>query len=370
MLKQLTRFIFAATLICYSANTFSQKNFNVIAYFSGKADQVESIEANKLTHIIFSFCHLKGNRLAVDSKEDSITISKLVGLKKNNPQLKVMLSLGGWSGCGPCSDVFNTSQGREDFSQSVLALNQYFKTDGIDLDWEYPSIEGYPGHTFRKEDKENFTSLVKSLRKNLGANYEISFAAGGFKKYLEESVDWDLVTPLIDRINVMSYDLVNGYSTVTGHHTPLYSDKQQPESVDFGVQWLINHRVPKNKIVIGAAFYARVWQDVPNINHGLYQSGKFMAGIDYKKFDSEFSTEKGFAYFWDEKTQAPYYYNSGKKLFATFDDKKSIFLKTKYVSDLGLQGIMFWEFTLDSKTDGLLDVIHNFKKKKSELNKK
>lgn len=341
---------------------FAQPNsMKVIGYYSGSTQEVDNIDAGKLTHVIFSFCHLKGSRLTVDSKNDSVTITKLVALKKLNPPLKIMLSLGGWGGCGSCSDIFASAKGREEFAESTLALNKTYKTDGIDLDWEYPTIEGYPKHTYRKEDKENFSELVKALRKKLGVGYEISFAAGGFKKYLDESVDWKIVMPLVDRVNLMSYDLVNGYSTVTGHHTPLFSDIQTTESTDFGVQYLLNHGVPKNKIVIGGAFYARVWENVPNVNRGLYQPGKFKTGIDFKKYEEEFSKENGFDYFWDEKTKAPYFYNKEKNLFATGDDKKSIGLKTKYVRDQGLQGIMFWELKSDTPKDGLLAEIDKVK---------
>ncbi len=357
------KFIQAIILWVFALNVAAQsKSILVIGYFSGNAQQVESIQAERLTHIIFSFCHLKGNQLQVGSKGDSLTIKKLVDLKKRNPQLKVMLSLGGWGGCAPCSDIFSSAHDREEFASSTLALNRYFQTDGIDLDWEYPAIEGFPNHAFKREDNENFSALIKTLREKLGNSYEISFAAGGFQKYLEESVDWKVVTPLVDRINLMSYDLVNGYATVTGHHTPLYSDKQQPESTAHGVQYLIGHGVPANKIVIGGAFYARMWENVSDANHGLYQPGKFKAGINYKNFGQELSPENGFSYFWDEKTQAPYFYNKDKRLFATGDDKKSIQLKTKYVIDHHLQGIMFWELTLDSPSDGLLSVIDKVKK--------
>lgn len=357
--------IVTAFLLLLFNVSFAQPNsMKVIGYFLGGAQEVDNVEAKKLTHIIYSFCHLKGNKLAVDSKNDSITISKLVALKKINPQLKVMLSLGGWGGCAPCSDVFNSPEGREEFAESTLSLNKLHHTDGIDLDWEYPTIEGYPKHTYRKEDRENFSELVKILRAKMGTGYEISFAAGGFKKFLDESVDWKVVMPLVDRVNLMSYDLVNGYSTTTGHHTPIYSDAQTTESTDFGVQYLINHGVPKNKIVIGGAFYARVWENVPNVNNGLYQSGKFKAGIDFKRYEKEFSKENGFEYFWDDKTKAPYFYNKEKGLFATGDDKKSIAAKTNYVKNLGLQGIMFWELTSDTPKDGLLAEIDKVKSQK------
>jgi chitinase len=242
-------------------------------------------------------------------------------------------------------------------------VNKYFKTDGIDLDWEYPAIEGFPTHPYKKEDKENFSALIKVLREKMGSDYEISFAAGGFKKYLDESVDWKVVMPLVDRVNLMTYDLVGGYSTVTGHHTPLFSNEQTTESTDFAVQYLHKLGVPRNKIVIGAAFYARVWENVANINHGLYQTGKFKTGINFKDFATEFSKKNGFESFWDDKCQAPYFYNKEKKLFATGDDRKSIALKTKYAKDQQLQGIMFWEIIGDDEREGLLSVIDREKGK-------
>ena len=148
-------------------------------------------------------------------------------LKKSlNPELKVMLSLGGWGGCATCSDVFSTSTGRQEFAQSVKEVTTYFGTDGIDLDWEYPSIAGFPGHTFRPEDKENFTALLKEIRAVNGEDFEISFAAGGFTEYIQSAVDWTEVVKYTDFINIMTYDLVHGFSKVSGHHTPLYSTPQ------------------------------------------------------------------------------------------------------------------------------------------------
>lgn len=336
----------------------NKHDFNIIAYYSGGPTQVDSLPAEKLTHIIFSFCHLKGNQLAVDNKNDTLTITKLVGLKKRNARLKIILSLGGWGGCAPCSDVFSTDKGIKEFSQSVLALSQYFKSDGLDLDWEYPAIEGYPNHAYKPEDKKNFTSLVQELRRTLGNKYELSFAAGGFQKFLEESCEWEPVMKEVDRVNLMSYDLINGYSTVTGHHTALYSNPSQKESTHNAIEYLVRNGVPRDKIVIGAAIYARVWENVSAEKNGLYQSGKFKGMMQYRDFPSQLS---GYQMFWDDVSKAPYAYHPDKKLFATFDDKKSIQLKSKYVIDLKLDGIMFWEIANDKFKDGLVDAIYSVK---------
>ena len=338
-----------------------QKSITIIAYYSGGPEQAAQLPAEKLTHIIFSFGHLKGNQFDIGSKRDSSTIKNLVALKKRNPALKVILSLGGWGGCETCSDVFSTAPARHEFALSVLKANQYFKTDGLDLDWEYPAIEGPPGHAYKAEDKDNFTSLIKELRTTLGKKSEISFAAGGIKKFLDESVDWKAIIPLIDRVNMMTYDLVGGYSIRTGHHTPLYSTAEQPASTDYAIQYLIKQGVPASKLVLGAAFYGRMWEEVPSVNNGLYQSGKFKEFIDFKNFDTRFDANSGFTFYWDEVAKAPYLYNAEKKLYVTYDDKKSMALKTQYAIDNKLDGIMFWELACDKEKDGLLDVIVNVK---------
>jgi len=268
------------------------------------------------------------------------------------------VSLGGWGGCEPCSEVFSKPEGRLEFAKSVKAVNDYFKVDGIDLDWEYPVVEGYPGHRFSPDDKNNFTELVRQLRTTLGRKQLITFAAGGFQKYLDEAIDWEPVMKTVDYVNLMTYDLVNGYATVTGHHTPLYSTSQQQESIDNCVQDLIRKGIPPSKMIVGSAFYGRMWENVPDTANGLYQPGKFKTYVPYNTFARDVSTDSGFVYHWDEQAHAPYAYNPKRGLYVTFDDRRSISQKTKYVIDNKLGGIMFWELSIDSPGNGLLDAIH------------
>jgi chitinase len=332
--------------------------FAVIAYYAGnRPAQVDSFAAEKLTHIIFSFSHLKGNQLHINNQKDSAVIEKLVGLKQRNPSLKVLLSLGGWGGCETCSSVFSSAESRDSFATSVKELTSYFKTDGLDLDWEYPAIEGYPGHLYQPDDKPNFTALVSQLRKTMGKKFLLTFAAGGFKDYIDRSIEWKKVIAQIDLVNIMTYDLVNGFSKVTGHHTPLYNTSTQKESVDNAVSMLIKAGVPRRKLVIGAAFYGRMWEEVAIENNGLYQAGNFKAGIPYRLFSSQLSPDSGFIYRWDEVAQAPYIYHPEQKLFITYDDKRSVALKAKYVKKKKLGGIMFWQLTEDTYEEGLLSAI-------------
>jgi chitinase len=330
----------------------------IIAYYAGDATGFRQYPTEKLTHIIYSFLHLKGALFAFDNPKDKATVAALVALKAKNPQLKVMLSLGGWTGCETCSQVFSTEQGRADFAASVKDVLTATHTDGIDLDWEYPAIAGPPGHRFAPEDRHNFTLLVQALRTTLGNGYEISFAAGGYPEYLKNSIEWKVVMPLVNRVNLMSYDLVNGYSTTTGHHTPLYSTPKQIPSVDNGVRFLDSIGVAPSKVVIGAAFYARVFSGVLPTNKGLNQACKFKQAFDYKYFADSLSAARGFTAYWDDVAQAPYAYSPTRQEFASFDDEKSIRLKTRYVRDKHLGGIMFWELMGDKPQHGLLDCMY------------
>ncbi|MEO8415382.1 MAG: glycosyl hydrolase family 18 protein [Ginsengibacter sp.] len=359
---------FFCLLTCCSAAQSNEpaNDFTVIGYYAGGTAMIDSFEVEKLTHLIFSFCHLKGDVLSVGNARDSATIVRMVQLKKRNPRLKIMLSLGGWGGCKTCSSVFSTKKGRRIFSKSVKKLDDYFGTDGIDLDWEYPVIEGFPGHAYGPEDKPDFTALVQKLRKKLGKKKEISFAAGGFSTYIDSSVDWKKVMPLVDRINLMSYDLVSGFSTVSGHHTPLYSTPQQVQSVDNGVTKLLTAGVPPGKIAIGAAFYARIFEVADTLNNGLYRPAKFYHGLSFSRFADSINIENGFMQYWDTVAMAPYAFNVQRKIIATYDDPKSIKLKTEYVIKHKLNGIMFWQLAEDSFNNGLLNVIDKAKKEEAD----
>lgn len=354
---------FVVILSAFHYNPSQAQKKAVIAYYSGSLAAIDSFDARNFTHIIYCFGHLKDNQLFLRSAKDTLLIQKMVAMKQQNKTLKVLLSLGGWGGCAPCSEAFSTNEGRVTFAQSVKSLSDYFGSDGIDLDWEYPSIEGYPGHKFMAEDKSNFTSLVTTLREVLGRKSTITFAAGGFQTFLDHAVDWDAVMPEVNYVNLMTYDLVSGFSTVTGHHSALYSTPSQKESTDNCVQSLLNKGVPAKKMIIGAAFYARTWEGVSPSNNGLYQSGKFKYFIGYNQFPEGISEKSGYTMYWDSTAHAPYAYNAAEKSYATFDNIKSMEEKSHYVLKHKLGGIMFWQLGHDSSKDGLLDAINRTLKK-------
>ncbi len=352
-----TRILLFSFLLFHLASYSQKSNYKIIAYYTGSGETIKQYPIEKLTHIIYSFLKLQNDTLTFHNEQQKQNLQQIIALKKDHPNLKIMVSIGGWGGCAGYSELFSSAEHRNNFAKSVISLFKEYNIDGLDLDWEYPTIEGYPGHLFQQSDKDNFTALVKTLRNEMGINYLLSFAAGGFIKYLEQSIDWKAVLPEVDFVNLMTYDLVGGYSTVTGHHTPLIDYMPKQESTDQCVQWLLNNNTPASKLIIGAAFYARVWEYVEDTNNGLYQNGIFKQGVSFKDFDTYFSNTSGYKYYWDRKAKAPYQYNKTKKLFATFDNEHSIAKKTKFIRANKLGGIMFWELVQDKPTDGLVDKI-------------
>lgn len=333
----------------------------VMAYYTGDGSDLGRYNINQLTHIIYSFLHLRGDQLSFDDDQAKIAVKRLVALKQANPQLKVLISMGGWGGCETCSEVFSNNLHRVQFAKSVSQILQEYQLDGVDLDWEYPALPSIPGHRYSPEDKNSFTALVQVLRKQLGKKYEISFAAGGSNEYLSTSIDWQQVAPVVDHINLMSYDLVNGNTLHTGHHTALYSTENQQDSTDNGVKALLRLTVPPEKIIIGAAFYARLWRQVHNINNGLYQAGVPAEGYDFRDYATKLAAATGFKYFWDERAQAAYAYNAANEEFVTFDDPRSLREKVRYIKRQHLGGVMFWQLSQDNDRNELVDTLYQAK---------
>jgi chitinase len=329
----------------------------LIGYYAGDGRNLEEHRIEQLTHLIWCFGHVRNDSMVIHPSQDPI-IARMVKLKARNPDLKVLLSLGGWGGCANCSETFSRESGRSTFARSVRLLMEQHQADGIDLDWEYPAVQGPPGHAFTDGDRHHFTLLVRALRKEFGMRYEISFAAGGTDECLLKGFEWDSIMPLVDRMHIMSYDLVHGYSTLTGHHTSLFATAQQGVSAERAVDLLDSLGVPLEKVVIGAAFYARIFKEVPPAGDGLYQPGTFAYTISSSDIHTTITEANGWHLRFDKRAWAAYAYHPGSQRFITYDEPRSIAAKAAYVRSRKLGGIMFWQLIDDRPDTGLLNVMH------------
>ncbi len=327
-----------------------------------------TVAAGKLTHINYAFANIKDGVMVEGFSHDAQNFQALNSLKARNPPLKVLVSVGGWTWSGQFSDVALTRESRRKFVESAVGFLERYKLDGLDVDWEFPGQEGLH-NVNRPEDKENCTALMADLRAALdkagekaGKRYLLTMAVQAADEWLEHT-EMSKVARSLDFANLMAYDQFEpGGDPMAGHHAPLFTHPSNPKhlSAATAVSHFIAAGVPAAKVVLGVPFYGHAWGEVPASEHGLYQSGKKPKQQIYEPFDmidSKLENQGGFVRYWDDISKAPFLYNADKQLFVSYDDAESIRLKGRYVTDRGLGGMMFWEYSGDPKNK-LLDAIH------------
>ncbi len=329
------------------------------------------IAAERLSRINYAFANVKKGRVVEGFARDRENLEVLVGLKARNPRLKILISVGGWSWSGGFSDAALTSESRRTFVDSSIDFIRRHSLDGIDIDWEYPGLEGN-GNKHRPEDKQNFTALLQSLRESLdkeahalGRPLLLSIAAGASEEYVANT-ELAKIQHYLNSLNLMSYDYyVPSVDHRTGHHAPLYANPAEPKgaSASGSVKAFLQAGVPAAKIVLGVPFYGHAWSHVDGENHGLFEKGKKNnLEPDYKAI-LNLLAQGGFTRYWDPRAQAPYLYNATSRTFVTYEDPESLRLKCQYVLQHKLGGIMFWEYSNDSNGELLRTIDQIFRLK-------
>ncbi len=343
----------------------------VLAYVGGFRGLVDTdnIAVEKLTHINYAFVDVKNNRAWLHNlATDSTNFRKLNGLKRRNPDLKILISIGGWSWSENFSDAVLSDTARVAFAASAVDIVREYELDGIDIDWEYPGMKG-EDNVFRPEDKENFTLLfkvlhdqLKALKQQTGKGYLVTTALPGFEAIFTHT-DMAQAQQYLNYINVMSYDFFTGGPTA-GHHTNLYaSGKIKNESSgDRAVKLYEQAGVPAEKLILGIAFYGRAWQ-LQNGNPKAYPRtiANVEQGGGYTFIKDSLLTNSSYKRHWDRRAKAPYLYNADLKRFVSYDDERSVKAKCEYVKKRGLAGVMFWEYFSDPKTYLLSEIDRQFR---------
>lgn len=321
----------------------------VIGYiYTNHLPGLTSEDAKMLSILNLSFGKIETGNIICDLDDYQECLLKI---RRESPDLKLVLSVGGW-GAGGFSETMATDAGRKQFAWSARNLVERYHLDGIDIDWEYPCI-GISGIKASGEDKENFTLMLKDLRSSLDQiedRHCLVNIAGGGGNYFLRCTDMYNASRYLDYVQIMTYDLRGGFTIATGHHTNLYDNQKDllDVSTDRAVKAYLKAGVPREKLVIGAAFYSRMWKGVPDANHGWMQMAESAGGYgpDYGELAESYINKNGFKRYWDDEAKAPWLFNGDT--FISYEDGESIRHKAKYVKELGLAGMMFWEYGCDS----------------------
>jgi chitinase len=353
-------FVFAVMPVLAHAQ---QKNIIAYVFPRDRALTPDEVNVRKLTRINYAFANIKDGEIIEGFPHDAENFATLHDLKKVNPALKVLVSVGGWTWSGNFSDASLTRQSRTRFITSAVRFIERHQLDGLDIDWEYPNQVGN-GNVFRPEDKHNFTLLLAELRqrfdleeKRLHRRLYTSIATGASQKFLDNT-EMDKVQRYVDTVNLMTYDFYVGGPT-TGHDAPLFHNPADPKNVsaERSVELFLQAGVPTRKLVLGVPFYGRSWGEVASVNDGLFQSGKAAKGVHFSYPDLPNLLATGFIRHWDATASVPFLYNPQTQVFVTYEDPQSLAEKCRFVNKHRLGGVMFWEYFNDS-TGILLDAVH------------
>jgi chitinase len=378
----------------------------------------DQIDPSLLTHINFAFGLFGFVTWSVDPTETRSGDQRLTGdysiqpvewndqtvlypdiqkLKEKNPNLKTLLSIGGWS-INSCDDQPNPGnphpygpftchlfssmaadpQGRKQFIQSAISYAQQYGFDGIDIDWEYP---GYIGRGGSDADFDNFLLLIQEFRAQAGPNFLLTWAAPAIvptgvsasspKKDPTTFFQWVAqCAQSFDWLNVMSYDFHGAFDDPvkvgTGVNAPLVQDSTPngPFSLKNTVEAYLQAGIPKEKIVLGMPTYGRSFivsspltatdngYGKPFRDAGPAGPATQVPGVlAYYEILAQLANGN-LVKQWDNATLTPYAYSSQTGEWVSYDDTDSLAYKVSYVLEQGLGGAMVWSIDDDDFSNG------------------
>jgi chitinase len=342
--------------------------YKVIGYYADWTAErypLADIPADRLTHVNYAFGKIDSDNTLTFNRATALDrvypgdcseprcahglFNQITLVKQRYPYLKFILSVGGWTDSGPFYEMAATDENRQTFARSCAEfLKTYPQFDGIDIDWEHPVAGGVqPG---QPRDAHNYVLLLSALRHAIGASKLLTVAVGAGARAIDP-LEYAEMAPLLDWVNVMTYDFHSGGSRA-GFNSALYNhdDPSNPRSnTDAAVQAILAKGVPRTKLVVGVPFYGRGWRGIESADPWNPGTGSVQVG-GYRAIATNQLQSSGFVRRWDAVAKVPWLYNADSKEWITYEDAQSMRIKGQYVVEQGLAGAMFWELSNDDGT--------------------
>lgn len=297
----------------------------VVAYVTSWSEVMP--DPQYMTHINYAFGHVNENFNGVKIDNEK-RLKQIVDLRKQKPELKVLLSIGGW-GSGRFSEMAANDEYRRAFAADCDRVVKEFALDGIDIDWEYPT-SSMANISSSPDDTEYFTLLMQDIRAAIGNEKELTLATVASAHY----IDFKAILPFVDFVNIMAYDM----ASAPKHHSALYPSGHSGDiTSDGAVTAHLKAGVPPSKLVMGMPFYGRGGDGYPSFQ-------------DYNKVGN---TDPQYTEEWDEMAQVPYLADKNDTLVFGFENPRSLAIKCQYILDKDLLGGMYWDYSGDNEQGDL-----------------
>ena len=145
----------------------------IVGYYYGKGRpgyELSQVPVKELTHLIYSMAKptSTGACELAHPSVDVPNMQALKALKARNPQLLVLLSVGGWSGSTYFSDLATTLPARKKFAASCVQLVARYGLDGLDIDWEYPVTGGEANRPQAKNRQGKVRPALRAVAAQFG----------------------------------------------------------------------------------------------------------------------------------------------------------------------------------------------------------
>ncbi|MGW5055281.1 glycoside hydrolase family 18 protein [Actinokineospora sp. NPDC004072] len=364
------------------------------------SDLVKNGTAPRLTHLNYAFGFLdeQGRCVSSDpwadyqrpfSAEQSVSgvadvegqplagnLNQLRQLKKRYPKLRVLISLGGWTGSKYFSNAALTRQSRAEHVRSCIDM--WIKGnlpgaapgaaagifDGIDLDWEWPASEAAPGNVVRPQDRENFTLLVKEYRKQLGKRADLTAFLPANPGMVERGFEVKKVFKELTFATIQGYDYHGTWESVTNQQSSVLTPRNGPTNPDFSSQVAVDayltRGAPRDKVVLGVPFFSRGWTGVTGGGDGLFQPAAGPAPATWEPGYEDYKNLKPklgeFTVYRDNRAGHAWLFDG--TTFWTWDDPVEMNRKARYINSRGLGGAMIWSLDGDTADGELIRALH------------
>ncbi|RPA79579.1 glycoside hydrolase [Ascobolus immersus RN42] len=341
----------------------------VIGYYEGwvgnrpcNAFYPEKLPLGVYTHLNYAFATINPDTFEVllPTQKDVDLLKRLVALKRADPDLKVLIAIGGWTFNDPgqptqpvFSDLARSEENQRKFFRSLITFMATYDLDGVDLDWEYPGPDSITDRGGREEDFQNFPIFMRNLKtalKSTGGRDEISITIPASYWFLQF---FDIVEleKHISFFNIMSYDLHGAWDKGNNWTGAYLNSHTNLTEITDAMDLLWRNNISPAKVVLGLAFYGRAFTATSRScmtpgctfesaaekgpcsrENGILLNSEIIDIIREKRLTPTlYEKEAVKVVHWDNQ-------------WVAFDDKETLKMKADYARGQCLGGVMVWAF--------------------------